>query len=152
MDKALDKGPAVKTTLETIATPSPRELAFLGERLASFNDGDVGASLRTALAVFVRDEAGAVVAGISGYTAWGWLYVQWLWVDERLRGQRLAGQMLDAAEQEARARGCHGALIDTFSPKAVKVYKRQGYRAFGVLPDFPIGRSRTFLQKKLSAM
>ncbi|QPC94300.1 N-acetyltransferase [Mesorhizobium sp. INR15] len=139
----------MNTTLETTAEPLPDDLAFLGERLAAFNDGDVGASGRKALAVFVRDEHGAVVAGISGYTAWGWLYVQWLWVDERLRGQHTAGKMLDAAEQEAVVRGCHGALIDTFNPKAAKVYERQGYRPFGTLADFPVGRSRIFLQKKL---
>ncbi|MER8384481.1 GNAT family N-acetyltransferase [Mesorhizobium sp. M0166] len=139
------------TTLETTANPLPQELAFLGERLAAFNDSDVGASGRKALAVFVRDERGAIVAGISGYTAWGWLYVQWLWVDERLRGQRMAGRMLEAAEREAMARGCHGAWIDTFNPKAAKAYERQGYQSFGVLADFPMGRSRIFLQKRLAA-
>ncbi|TIL92726.1 MAG: GNAT family N-acetyltransferase [Mesorhizobium sp.] len=138
-------------TLETTADPSPKELAFLGERLSAFNDSEVGPANRKVLAVFVRDERRAVVGGISGYTAWGWLYVQWLWVDERLRGQRMAGRMLDAAEQEAVARGCHGALIDTFNPKAATAYERQGYRPFGVLPDFPVGRSRVFLQKKLLA-
>ncbi|MER8367322.1 GNAT family N-acetyltransferase [Mesorhizobium sp. M0306] len=139
------------TTLETTGDPLPHELAFLGERLTAFNDGDVGASGRKTLAVFVRDERGAIVAGISGYTAWGWLYVQWLWVDEKLRGQHMAGRMLEAAEREAIARGCHGAWIDTFNPKAAKAYERQGYLPFGVLADFPIGRSRIFLQKKLSA-
>src|SRR3989337_2592188 len=109
-------------TLETTADPSPKELAFLGERLSAFTDSEVGPANRNALAVFVRDEHGAVVAGISGYTAWGWLYVQWLWVDERLRGRHMAGRMLDAAEQEAIARGCHGVLIDTFNPKAAKAY------------------------------
>ncbi|TIL36347.1 GNAT family N-acetyltransferase [Mesorhizobium sp.] len=138
-------------TLETTADPSPKELAFLGERLSAFNDSEVGPANRKVLAVFVRDEHRAVVGGISGYTAWGWLYVQWLWVDERLRGQRMAGRMLDAAEQEAVARGCHGALIDTFNPNAATAYERQGYRPFGVLPDFPVGRSRVFLQKKLLA-
>ncbi|MER8424751.1 GNAT family N-acetyltransferase [Mesorhizobium sp. M1403] len=139
------------TTLETTANPLPQELAFLGERLTAFNDSDVGASGKKTLAVFVRDEHGAIVAGISGYTAWGWLYVQWLWVDEKLRGQRMAGRMLEAAEREAMARGCHGAWIDTFNPKAAKAYERQGYRPFGALADFPIGRSRIFLQKKLVA-
>ncbi|TIU59538.1 MAG: GNAT family N-acetyltransferase, partial [Mesorhizobium sp.] len=112
----------MKTTLETTADPSAQELAFLGEQLTAFNDADVGASGRKSLAVFVRDETGKVVAGISGYTAWGWLFVQWLWVDQSLRGQHMAGQMLQAAEQEAVARGCHGAWIDTFNPKAVKAY------------------------------
>ena len=41
------------------------------------------------------------------------------------------------------------AWIDTFNPTAEKVYRRQGYTPFGKLPDFPAGRSRIFLQKKL---
>ncbi len=139
----------MKTTLEITADPLPQELAFVGEQLMAFNDSDVGASRRTPLAVFVRDEEGEIVAGISGYTAWGWLFTQWLWVDERLRGQHVAGKMLEAAEREAIARGCHGAWIDTFSPTAAKVYERQGYRPFGSRPDFPIGRTRIVLQKKL---
>ena len=140
----------MQTTLETTADPSPEELAFVGEQLAAFNDRDVGPSQRKALAVFARDEDGAVVAGISGYTAWGWLFVQWLWVDEKLRGQHLAGRMLQAAEREAVARGCRNAWIDTFNPKAEKAYRRQGYRPFGALEDFPVGRSRIFLRKDLS--
>jgi GNAT superfamily N-acetyltransferase len=141
----------VNTTLETTADPPPEELAYLSERLTAFNDGDVGASRRKALAVFVRDDAGAVVAGISGYTAWGWLYIQWLWVDERLRGQRMAGKMLDAAEHEAMRRGCRNAWIDTFNPVAARTYRRQGYQPFGTLADFPVGRDRIFLRKTLVA-
>lgn len=134
---------------ETTATPDQQDLALLGAELAAFNDADVGPSNRQALAVFVRNDAGQLMAGISGYTAWGWLYVQWLWVDARMRGQQIAGQMLQQAEREALARGCHGALIDTFSPIAAKTYARQGYQRFGELPDFPVGRSRVFLQKRL---
>lgn len=141
----------MKTTLEITAEPAPHDLAFVGESLTAFNDSDVGTSGRKPLAVFVRNDAGAIVAGISGYTAWGWLYVQWLWVDEKLRGQHTAGSMLDAAEGEAVARGCRAAWIDTFNPTAAKVYERQGYSPFGALPDFPAGRSRVFLQKKLSS-
>jgi GNAT superfamily N-acetyltransferase len=130
-------------------TPSADDVAVIGEGLSSFNDADVGPSGRRPIAVVVRDEAGAVVAGISGYTAWGWLYVQWLWVAETQRGEGLAGRMLAASEVEARARGCHGAYIDTFSPVALKAYQRAGYVPFGQLEDFPPGRIRTFLQKPL---
>lgn len=140
----------MKTSLEVTAEPLPEDLAFLSGGLAAFNDADVGASGRKPLAVFVRGEHGGIVAGISGYTAWGWLYVQWLWVDEMLRGRRVAASMLGAAEKEAIGRGCHGAWIDTFNPIAEKVYQRQGYKPFGSLPDFPVGRSRIFLQKKLT--
>ncbi|MDH4985856.1 GNAT family N-acetyltransferase [Aminobacter anthyllidis] len=129
--------------------PSSDELEIIGERLSAFNTDDVGPAGKQALIVAVRNESNDLLAGISGYTAWGWLYIQWLWVDESLRGQNMAARMLQAAEDEAVKRGCHGAYIDTFSPIALKVYRRQGYEAFGKLPDFPKGRTRTFLSKAL---
>ncbi len=140
------------TTLEITGSPSQLDLAFLSERLAAFNEGEVGPSERRALAVFLRDVSGAIIGGVSGYTAWGWLYVQWLWVDTSQRGRGMAGRMLEAAEAEAIARGCHGALIDTFSPLAARTYERQGYSRFGELADFPVGRSRVFLQKRLPSL
>jgi GNAT superfamily N-acetyltransferase len=135
--------------LEVTDTPDPGDLDVIGKALSAFNDVDVGPSGRRALAVFLRDETGIIVAGISGYTAWGWLYVQWLWVAENQRGRKLAATMLAAAEAEARRRGCHGAYIDTFNPHALHAYQRAGYTPFGHLPDFPPGRRRTFLQKVL---
>ena len=125
------------------------EIGRIGAELAAFNDADVGASQKTPLAVIVHDDAGELSAGLSGYTAWGWLYVQWLWVGPALRGAGVAARMLDAAEDEARRRGCHGALIDTFNPVALRSYERHGYEVFGTLDDFPIGRSRSFLKKRL---
>ncbi|EKF19975.1 GNAT family N-acetyltransferase [Nitratireductor pacificus] len=136
-------------TFETTDNPDPKDERFIETHLSAFNDADVGASGKRQLSVFVRDGTGTVAAGISGYTAWGWLYVQRLWVSESLRGQRMAGRMLEQAEREAIARGCHGAFIDTFNPSAAKAYLRQGYHPFGALDDFPAGRSRIFLQKRL---
>ena len=136
-------------TLELAEEPSASELEAIGHGLRDFNTADVGPSGRIALAVLVRDTTSKILGGISGYTAWGWLYVQWLWLDDRLRGQGLAGRLLEMAEGEAVKRGCHGAYIDTFNPVALKVYQRQGYVPFGELADFPKGRTRTFLQKPL---
>lgn len=136
-------------SLDVTAEPREEDLRFIGQSLSAFNDADVGPAERLPLAVLVRDATGALQAGISGYTAWGWLYVQWLFVSEAARGQSLAGRMLAAAEAEARNRGCHAAYIDTFSPVALKTYQRAGYIPFGELKDFPPGRTRTFLQKPL---
>lgn len=136
-------------SISVTATPATLDLATISEGLSSFNDADVGPAHRSPLAVLVRDSDAQLVGGISGYTAWGWLYVQWLWLEPGRRGRGLAGQMLAAAEAEAKARGCHGAYIDTFSPVALKVYRRAGYEPFGELADFPPGRTRVFLQKPL---
>lgn len=134
--------------LTLTSEPDPRDLARIGDSLTAFNTSDVGPSGREAIAVLVHAD-GELVAGLSGYTAWGWLYVQWLWIDERFRGQKLAARMLTDAETEARVRKCHGAYIDTFSPQALHVYQKAGYVVFGTLPDFPPGRTRSFLSKSL---
>ncbi len=135
--------------VELTATPAEADLAAIGAGLGAFNAEDVGPSGRLTLAVILRAASGDVLGGLSGYTAWGWLYVQWLWLAEPLRGQGWAGRMLALAEAEARTRGCHGAWIDTFNPVALAAYRRAGYAEFGKLPEFPRGRSRYFLQKPL---
>lgn len=135
-------------TFDLTATPDPNDLAAIAAGLTEFNTAEVGPSERQTLAIVVRDGT-RVVGGLSGYTAWGWLYVQWLWLDETLRGQGLAARLLAQAEEEAVNRGCHGAHIDTFSPQALHVYQKAGYAVFGALPDFPPGRTRSFLCKRL---
>lgn len=136
-------------SIEVSEKPTAEALDLISKGLTSFNEADVGPADRRPLAVLVNDADQSLVAGISGYTAWGWLYVQWLWVAEEKRGQQMAAHMLAAAEKEARARGCHGAYIDTFNPHALHVYQKAGYTVFGTLPNFPPGRTRSFLSKDL---
>lgn len=135
--------------LDLADAPSENDLAAISDGLIAFNAADVGPSERKSLAVIIRDESGKAIGGISGYTGWGWLFTQLLFVPEPLRGQGMAGRLLEVAETEAIARGCHGAWIDTFNPQALRAYQRQGYEIFGELPDFPMSRSRFFLRKRL---
>jgi GNAT superfamily N-acetyltransferase len=137
---------------ELTGSPSPDDLAAIGDRLSAFNTIEVGASGREALAVLIRDTNGKVTGGLSGYTAWGWLFTQLLYIPEGERGKGLAGKILAKAEEEAARRGCHSAWIDTFNPQALRAYLRQGYEIFGELPDFPKGGTRTFLRKVLVAL
>ena len=130
-------------------SPTPEDLAAIGDNLAAFNEADVGPANRQPLAVLLRDDAGTILGGLSGYTAWGWLYIQWLWLHPSERGHGWAARLLATAETEARNRACRAAWIDTFNPVALRIYQRAGYAPFGALPDFPKGRTRTFLQKAL---
>ena len=56
--------------------------------------------------VFVRDDDGRVVAGVSGIVWGGYCELQAMWVDESLRGRGLARALMTGAEDEARRRGC----------------------------------------------
>lgn len=135
--------------LDLTDDPSAEDLATISSGLTEFNVVDIGPSGRRQLAIIIRDAEDKAIGGMSGYTGWGWLFTQWLFVPEALRGQGMAGKMLAQAEAEAITRGCHGAWIDTFNPQALRTYQRQGYVIFGELPEYPPGRSRCFLQKRL---
>jgi GNAT superfamily N-acetyltransferase len=135
--------------LELTSEPSAEDLAVIMDGLTAFNEDEVGASERRPLAVLIRDADGKVIGGLSGYTSWGWLFTQLLFIPQSQRSKGMAGRLLQEAEDEARRRGCHGAWIDTFNPIALKAYERQGYEKFGELPGFVTGRTRTFLKKAL---
>ena len=136
-------------TLKICLDPSNKDLAVINGGLNAFNAGVGISSQKDPIAIFIRDEHGDIQGGVYGNIAWSWLHIRWVWLDTPFRSRGLAGKMLDMAEDHARTHGCIGAYIDTFSASALRVYERQGYKKFGELQDFPPGRTRTFLQKKL---
>ena len=117
--------------------------------LVQFNESRAGPSGSRPLVVELRDADGAIVGGLWGATAYGWLFTQLLVVPERSRGQGLGRQLVSLAEAEAMERGCHAAWLDTFEFQARAFYERIGYSCFATLPDYPRGFSRYFMRKDL---
>ncbi len=115
--------------------------------LVFFNDAAAGLANHRSLTVVALQE-GEAIGGLLGYTNWEWLYVAQLWVSETLRGHGVGGQLVRAAESEARRRGCRHAHVDTFSFQARPFYERLGYTVFGQLDDYAAGHTRYFLQKR----
>ena len=102
------------------------------------------------LAVFLRDEGGALVGGAYGYVNWNWLFINLVWLRESLRGGGHGRHMILALEQAARERGCTHAHLDTFSFQARPFYEKLGYEVFSTLDDYPQGHRRFFLKKALT--
>jgi GNAT superfamily N-acetyltransferase len=117
--------------------------------LVQFNESQAGPSGSRPLVVELRGADGAVVGGLWGATAYGWLFTQLLVVPEKSRGQGLGRELLSMAETEAMKRGCHAAWLDTFEFQARAFYERIGYSCFATLPDYPKGSSRYFMRKEL---
>ncbi|MDE2030395.1 MAG: GNAT family N-acetyltransferase [Alphaproteobacteria bacterium] len=101
------------------------------------------------LSITHRDENGKLLAGLTGKTFWNWLYIDVLWVASELRGQGVGSALVEAAEAEARRRGCHAAYLWTESFEDADFYPRLGYKPFVVKEDFPTGHKRIGLMKKL---
>lgn len=116
--------------------------------LIQYNEAQAGPSHHQLLVLVLRDRSDAVIGGLWGATAYGWLYTQMLSVPIGLRGQGVGTRLMQQAEEEARRRGCHHAWLDT-QFGARPFYEHLGYAVFSELPDYPPGFSRTFLKKAL---
>ena len=128
----------------------PADVEFVHNGLRQYNARFADNAYRP-LNIFLRDAAGAIVAGLLGHLYWGWLSVEILWVSEPLRGQGYGGRLLDMAEAEARRHGCKHVQLDTLTFQARPFYEARGYRVYGELEDFPAGTEykRYYLTKLL---
>ena len=129
--------------------PSGRDIKFLQRSLYAYNADKTGFHDGRRLAIFVRDDSGSMIAGLYGWTWAGCLRVSDLWVreNERCRGQ--GSELLEAAENEARARGCRRAILYTHSFQAPTFYQKRGYRIVSTIEDFPPGHRTYTLVKDL---
>jgi ribosomal protein S18 acetylase RimI-like enzyme len=130
--------------------PAAEDIAFLEDQVIAFNFLTTGLRDGRLLASFVRDEAGAILAGISGFTWGGYCRVEWLWVRVDMRQQGYGKHLMEAVEAEARARGCTQIVLDTHSFQAPGFYQKLGYEIIGVSDNCPRGYQEIHLRKSLA--
>jgi GNAT superfamily N-acetyltransferase len=129
-------------------TPAPGTFEAIFRTLEASSEPLIGRAVTKWLVIPLHDDAGSVVGGLWGCTNFNWLHVQMLVVPEARRGRGIGTALIESAEAEARARGCRGAHVDTFSFQAVSFYRALGYTSFGVLPDYPPGHSQVYFYKR----
>ena len=133
--------------------PSAEELDVLRNGLGEYGRAIVGQTSFTNVTFLLRDGEGVIVGGVHGnYGSFGWMYVDTLWVSERLRGNDYGTRLMDLIEDAAIRNGCTQSYLNTFSFQAPEFYKKLGYTVFAELEDFPVGHSRVFLRKRLSTV
>jgi GNAT superfamily N-acetyltransferase len=130
--------------------PAAADLDVIERALVEHNEAKSEPRNHTPLTLFLRSAEGQIVGGLRGHTVWGWLFVSQLWVAKDVRDQDYGTKLIEAAECEAKARGCHAAYVDTFSFLALDFYRKCGYAVFGALEDFPKGHTRYFLKKEFT--
>ena len=129
--------------------PTEADRAALLAGLRGYNQNAAGIAMRP-LAVWLRDEDGALVGGLTGRSGGGWLFIEYFWLPEAHRGGGVGSRLIGTAEQEAVVRNCIGVWLDTFSFQAPSFYRRHGYEVFGEIDDYPAGHRRLFMRKRLT--
>lgn len=122
---------------------------WLEDTINRFNIQLTGYDNYRPLAISLRDNAGALIAGLTAFTWGGTLRILTLWVHEDWRKQGYSSQSLIAAEEEAMARGCKQAVVETHSFQAPQFYPVRGYTVCGVTEDYPVGYQHITFQKHL---
>jgi GNAT superfamily N-acetyltransferase len=130
-------------------SPDPADLAMLEERVAEAAIAAAGLGDDSEFAIFVRDDEGRIVAGISGMV-WGrCCELHAMWVDEPLRGRGLARALMAGAEDEARRRSCGLVVFHAYDLLAAGLYEHLGYETVGVIEGCPAGSAARWYRKSL---
>jgi GNAT superfamily N-acetyltransferase len=141
----------VEIEYEPELTPESRQAVIDG--LVAFNRAqtpDFKGEFGTIGLALKHPETGASDGGLTARIGFGWMFVELLFVPERLRGQGVGRQLMEQAEAVARDKGCTGIWLDTFTFQAPGFYQKLGYAVFGEIGNYPPGSSRFFLSKRLS--
>jgi len=101
------------------------------------------------VAIVLRDEVRGIIGGLWGRTGYAWLFIEFLIVDDALRGRNFGARLMRAAEELAVERECVGAWLTTFPFQARGFYEKLGYSVFAELENSPGDNVRLFMRKRL---
>jgi GNAT superfamily N-acetyltransferase len=97
----------------------------------------------------LRNDDRKIVGGITGTIFWYHLHIDFLWVDQSLRGRGYGKELLERIEASARENHCRLILLDSFSFQAPYFYQKYGYQVVGIVEDHPKGYQQFYLEKRL---
>jgi len=132
-----------------IGQDSEQIIKFLEDKIYEHNSAAINKSDGAFFSRIVKDDQGVIIAGIAG---WAWASaceITQLWVDETARKNGIGKILLEAAETEAKSKGCLTVLIKSYGFQAPHFYERYGYKPEHIQIDFPEGYNYYILTKRL---
>ena len=117
----------VNRTLHYKEHISPEEEKILREGL--FFEATLAKKMKkiTPFGFFIKDDARKILAGITGNSYYGCLYIDMLWVDPFFRKKGWGRELVHAAENLARKRKCTFISLTTMDWEALDFYKNMNY-------------------------
>ena len=96
----------------------------------------------------IKNDDSQVIGGINGYTIFGTMFVEGLWVAEKYRGQGYGIDLLSHAEELAKEKGCIAGQGACFTFQNIEFFKKQGYGFYGHTDAYPNDVKEYFIIKK----
>lgn len=129
-----------------------KENSMVRKKLIHYNlaqaSGELSDNVET-VEITILNENDVLVAGITASIYWKQMHIDFLWVDETLRGQNKGSELLAKAENIVRQHHCRYIQLETFSFQAPDFYKKRGYTVFVILEDSPYDGAKQYFLKKI---
>ncbi|OPZ64106.1 MAG: putative acetyltransferase [Firmicutes bacterium ADurb.Bin506] len=132
----------------TLTACSAAEIDYIHSKLIEYNKGFIHDDEQFGYAA--KDCQGRIAGGIVATRNHQCMTIDYLWVDEEMRGRGIGSKLVAAVENAARQAGCTVVWLNTFDFQAPEFYTKLGYELFGVLDGCMNGHSQRFFRKNLS--
>ncbi|WP_432401555.1 GNAT family N-acetyltransferase [Wukongibacter sp. M2B1] len=99
--------------------------------------------------LILKDHKEKLIAGILSKRVMEYLWVSFLWVDDKYRGLGYGKKLLLRLEKIAKEKGYKLIRLDTFSFQAPEFYKKLNYKLIAVEDDYPKGHTHYFFNKEI---
>lgn len=144
-----DDNAADDYSLVVTSTPDEKDIAKLHENLMKVVEQTLPPKKEEKeLGIFIKNNAGDLVAALYATTGSSWLYIREMWVNDEHQRKGVGSKLLRGAEKEAKRRGCHSANVMTYDFLASEFYQKHGYRIFGELDNYPEPYTRYYMMKR----
>ena len=129
--------------------PKEADMNLVRHRLQEHDDNYCEVKEKFKNVITLNDEDD-IVGGIV-FTIFGeWLEIDFFWVDTQSRCHGYGHQILNEAETYAMKKGCKNACLSTINFQAKPFYENNGYHVVYTQNNYPLTKSRYFMEKKLS--
>jgi ribosomal protein S18 acetylase RimI-like enzyme len=140
----------IHTDMVLETEPKPEDIRLLDDLIYEFNVQATGISDGKLFALLLRENGGATIGGIFGWT-WGeTCYIRSLYVPAHLRNQGHGSSLMRTVEAEAKARGCRQIVLETHDFQAPEFYHRLGFEITGHVDGYPRGHQALTMVKRLA--
>ena len=129
---------------------SQQLIELLEDRIYEHNSSAINKYDGHLFSQIVKDENKEIIAGIAGWTWAGICEITQLWVSEGHRENGIGKVLLEAAEAEAKSKGCLRILVRSYSFQAPHFYEKYGYEVQHIQAGFPEGYNYYVLIKRIA--
>lgn len=129
-------------------SPTAAGEAFVIDSLWKHNATVTPVAIRP-LFLTLRNKGNHILAGLVARNWWSGLGIQYFWLSNATRGQRVGRSLMQSAEQEAKRRDCHIAYVTTFNFQVKEFYEKPGYSAYGEPAGYAHKHTRHYLAKNI---